>query len=73
MKNELIIKRTMGKEILTATGPEQTVYALIDVKTGLYRVCTAGENTSAIDEWLAAMAKENDVKDNFAVMLVKAL
>ncbi len=73
MKNELIIKHTLSKDTLPVNGAELTVYALIDIKTGLYRVCTAGENTAAIGEWLAEMAKENDAKDKFAVVVVKAL
>lgn len=73
MKNNLNTWRVMSKDTLPLTEAEHTAYALVDIKSKIYRVCTQEENTTAIEEWLAEMAKENRGKDDFTIVVVKAL
>ena len=69
MKNDDL----MNRDILPVSTSRHTVYALIDMKNKLYRVCTQEEDATAIGDWLAEMAKENCGEDDFTVVVVKAL
>ncbi len=73
MKNEVSAWCVINKDTLPVTGSEKAAYALIDIKNKLYRVCTNEEDTTAIGDWLAEMAKANTGENDFTIVVVKAL